>query len=47
MSTQTDGHIVRVLDNGNGTFDIVARDLSDPGDATQNYVDKQILCCPS
>lgn len=50
MYTQTDGQIVRVLDNGNGTFDIVVRDLSNPSgghstamkDAPKNYVDKKI-----
>ncbi|MFF7182277.1 ricin-type beta-trefoil lectin domain protein [Streptomyces sp. NPDC008121] len=49
MFNQTDGQIVKVLDNGNGTFDIVVRDMSNPSgapttvmkDATQNYVNNQ------
>jgi RHS repeat-associated protein len=47
---QNDGQIVRVLDNGNGSFDVVVRDLSKPSgqpttvlkDASSNYIQNQL-----
>jgi hypothetical protein len=42
--------MVRILDNGNGTYDVVVRDLSNPSgapttvlkDATERYVQNKI-----
>jgi hypothetical protein len=50
MYIQGDGQIVKVLDNGNGTSDIVIRDMSNPSaqpttvikGATQKYIDGKI-----
>jgi hypothetical protein len=50
MYVQGDGQIVKVLDNGNGTYDVVIRDMANPRgqpttvlkDATQKYVDRKI-----
>ncbi|MEE6263808.1 hypothetical protein [Plantactinospora sonchi] len=50
MYIQDDGQIVRVLDNGNGTYDIVVRDMGNPSgapttvikDASQRYVDNKL-----
>jgi hypothetical protein len=50
MYIQDDGCIVKVLDNGNGTYDVVVRDMSNPSgkpvtsikDATQNYLNNKI-----
>jgi hypothetical protein len=50
MYVQTGGNIVKVLGNGDGTYDIVVRDMGNPSgepvtvmkDATQNYVNNQI-----
>jgi hypothetical protein len=50
MYVQNDGQVVKVLDNGNGTYDIVVRDLGNPSgaptavikDASSNYVENQI-----
>lgn len=50
MYVQGDGQIVKVLDNGNGTHDVVVRDMANPSgqpttvlkDATQKYVDGKI-----
>ena len=47
---QDDGCIVKVLDNGNGTYDVVVRDMSNPSgkpvtsikDATENYINNKI-----
>lgn len=47
---QDDGQMVRILDNGNGTYDVVVRDLSNPSgapttvlkDATERYVQNKI-----
>jgi hypothetical protein len=50
MYIQEDGCIVKVLDNGNGTYDVVVRDMSNPSgkpvieskDATEKYVNNKI-----
>lgn len=50
MYVQDDGCIVKVLDNGNGTYDVVVRDMSNPSgkpvtsikDATRNYISNKI-----
>jgi hypothetical protein len=50
MYIQDDGCIVKVLDNGNGTYDVVVRDMSNPSgkpvtsikNATQNYLNNKI-----
>jgi hypothetical protein len=50
MYIQDDGQIVKVLDNGNGTYDVVVRDMSNPTgkpttvikDATDKYVQNKI-----
>ncbi|MEU5333209.1 polymorphic toxin-type HINT domain-containing protein [Streptomyces asoensis] len=50
LYTQEDGQIVRVLNTGNGTYDVVVRDMSNPTgapttvikDATQNYLDNKL-----
>ena len=50
MYIQDAGQIVKVLDNGNGTYDVVVRDLSNPTgkpttvikDATDKYVQNKI-----
>lgn len=50
MYVQADGQIVKVLDNGNGTYDVVVRDMSNPSgapttvlkDATDRYVGNKI-----
>jgi hypothetical protein len=50
MYIQRDGQIVKVLDNGNGTYDVVVRDMSNPSgapttvlkDATARYVNNKI-----
>jgi hypothetical protein len=50
MYIQDDGCIVKVLDNGNGTYDVVVRDMSNPSgkpvtsikDATENYINNKI-----
>ncbi|MEV6492849.1 hypothetical protein AB0M20_30140 [Actinoplanes sp. NPDC051633] len=50
MYVQQDGQIVRVLDNGNGTYDVVVRDMSNPSgapttvlkNATERYVNNKI-----
>ncbi|WP_413252263.1 hypothetical protein [Streptomyces lydicus] len=47
---QEDGQMVKILDNGNGTFDVVVRDPANPSggpttvlkNATQRYVDNKI-----
>jgi hypothetical protein len=50
MYVQEDGQIVKVLDNGNGTYDVVVRDMGNPSgspttvikDATQKYVNNKV-----
>jgi hypothetical protein len=50
MYIQDDGCIVKVLDNGNGTYDVVVRDMSNPSgkpvtsikDATENYLNNKL-----
>lgn len=50
MYIQDDGQVVKVLDNGNGTYDVVVRDMSNPTgkpttvikDATDRYVKNKI-----
>jgi hypothetical protein len=50
MYIQDDGQVVKVLDNGNGTYDVVVRDMSNPTgkpttvlkDATEKYVQNKI-----
>jgi hypothetical protein len=50
MYIQKDGCIVKVLDNGNGTYDVVVRDMSNPSgkpvtsikDATENYINNKV-----
>ncbi|WP_229071068.1 hypothetical protein [Actinoplanes sp. DH11] len=50
MYVQDDGRIVKVLDKGNGTYDVVVRDLSNPSDTpntvmegvSENYVQRKI-----
>lgn len=47
---QNDGQLVKILETGNGKFDIVVKDMSNPSgaptttmkDATQKYIDNQI-----
>jgi type VII secretion system ESX-1 substrate len=50
MYVQDDGCIVKILDNGNGTYDVVVRDMSNPSgkpvtsikDATEKYVNNKV-----
>jgi hypothetical protein len=50
MYVQEDGQIVKVLDNGNGTYDVVVRDMSNPSgapttalkNATEKYVNNKV-----
>lgn len=50
MYVQQDGQIVKVLDNGNGTYDVVVRDMSNPSgapttvlkNATEKYLNNKI-----
>ncbi|MFI6079135.1 hypothetical protein ACIA5C_47280 [Actinoplanes sp. NPDC051343] len=50
MYIQDDGCVVKVLDNGNGTYDVVVRDMNNPSrkpvtsikNATQNYLNNKI-----
>lgn len=50
MYIQDDGCIVKVLDNGNGTYDVVVRDMSNPSgkpvtsikDATESYINNKV-----
>lgn len=38
MYIQNDGQIVRVLDNGNGTYDVVVRDMGTPSAAPTTVI---------
>lgn len=50
MYFQDDGQIVKVLDNGNGTFDVVIRDMANPSGmpttvisgASENYIRNKV-----
>ena len=50
MYVQEDGQIVKVFDNGNGTDDVVVRDMSNPSgspttvlkNATEKYVNNKV-----
>jgi hypothetical protein len=38
MYVQGDGQMVKVLDHGNGTYDIVIRDISNPSAQPTNVI---------